>query len=141
MDLENLHELIRILEQSKLAEIEIEEGGRRIRLRKGPSENAAVPYPIAPYPYVSHPAPTAAAPPSPVGEVACSAPPATITSQVPYWIMRMASAILCEPVLQAETIEIFGPLKPLMMEIWPATMLTMLAGTKNGEILRGPPFR
>jgi hypothetical protein len=33
------------------------------------------------------------------------------------------------------------PLEPYLMDRSPATMLTMLAGTKNGEILRGPPSR
>jgi acetyl-CoA carboxylase biotin carboxyl carrier protein len=34
MEIEKLHELIKILENSSLSEIEIEEGGRRIKLRK-----------------------------------------------------------------------------------------------------------
>ena len=45
------------------------------------------------------------------------------------------------PVVQAETIEIFGPLKPYMIDKLPDTMLTIFEGTKNGEILRGPDFK
>ena len=42
-------------------------------------------------------------------------------------------------VVQAVTIARFGPLKPYMIESWPAIMLMIVPGTKNGEILRGPP--
>ncbi len=43
-------------------------------------------------------------------------------------------------VVQAVARARFGPLNPYMIERFPAIMLTMLPGTKNGEILRGPPL-
>ena len=43
-------------------------------------------------------------------------------------------------VVQAVTSARFGPLNPNMIDSCPAIMLMMLPGTKNGEILRGPPF-
>ena len=42
------------------------------------------------------------------------------------------------PVVQAVTIAKFGPVIPYLIDRWPEIMLMMLAGTKNGEILRGP---
>ena len=39
------------------------------------------------------------------------------------------------------TTAMFGPLRPYMIDNWPEIMLMMLPGTKNGEILRGPPAR
>ena len=81
----------------------------------------------------------AAKPPKPLGEVAISAPPATITSASPYIMMRAASPMLCAPVAQADTSAIFGPFMPYMIETLPEIMLIILLGTKNGEILRGPP--
>ena len=83
----------------------------------------------------------AANPPMPNAVVAISAPPATIRSTVPYWIMRIPSAMLWAPVLQAETMEMFGPFRPNMIDRLPATMLMMLDGTKNGEMRRGPVCR
>ena len=44
----------------------------------------------------------------------------------------------CSPVVQAVTIARFGPVKPYLMEMWPEIMLMIEAGTKNGEIRRGP---
>ena len=44
----------------------------------------------------------------------------------------------CSPVVQAVTTARFGPLKPNRMDTWPATMLMMEAGTKNGVMRRGP---
>ena len=44
-----------------------------------------------------------------------------------------------QAVVQALTTAIFGPLSPCMIDSWPEIMLMMVPGTKNGEILRGPP--
>ena len=52
-------------------------------------------------------------PPIEVGVEPRSAPPATITSASPYWIMRMAMPIEWFDVAQAETAEKFGPLTPV----------------------------
>src|SRR5256885_2679028 len=79
----------------------------------------------------------AAKPPTPRGETVASVPPATTTSASPYSIMRPASPMQCSPVVQAVTTARFGPLKPKRMDTWPATMLMMEAGTKNGVMRRG----
>ena len=44
----------------------------------------------------------------------------------------------CRPVVQAVTIARFGPLKPYLIDTWPEIMLMIDAGTKNGEMRRGP---
>ena len=72
------------------------------------------------------------------GEVACSAPPTTITSASPCWIMRMPKPMLCVPVVQAVTTAMFGPRKPYLMERLPEIMLMTLDGTKNGDTRPGP---
>ena len=38
-----------------------------------------------------------------IGQIGPSAPPASITSASPCWIMRSAAPMLCRPVAQAET--------------------------------------
>ena len=48
-------------------------------------------------------------PPIAVGTVPNSAPPATMTSASPYAIMRAASPMLWVAVVQAVTMEMFGP--------------------------------
>ena len=57
MDLDKLHELIRIFEASELSEIEVEEEGRRVRLMK-PAPNTVVQtaLPMAPVARVDYPA-------------------------------------------------------------------------------------
>ena len=80
----------------------------------------------------------AAKPPTPSGETVDSAPPAIITSASPYSIRRPASPMQCRPVVQAVTIARFGPLKPYLIDRWPEIMLMIEAGTKNGEMRRGP---
>ena len=44
----------------------------------------------------------------------------------------------CSPVVQAVTMARFGPLKPNWIDTWPEIMLMIDAGTKNGEMRRGP---
>ena len=51
-------------------------------------------------------------PAMPTGQIAASAPPATITSASPYLIIRAASPMAWAPVEQAVTTAWFGPLKP-----------------------------
>ena len=74
----------------------------------------------------------------PAMHIVASEPPAIITSASPYSMKRAASPTQCAEVVQADTIDTFGPLNPYKMEIMPATILTIEPGTKNGEILRGP---
>ncbi|MNT14263.1 hypothetical protein D3C72_1492600 [compost metagenome] len=46
--------------------------------------------------------------------------------------------MLCRPVVHAVTAARFGPLMPWMIDRWPAIMLMIEPGTKNGEMRRGP---
>ena len=82
----------------------------------------------------------AANPPTPIGVMAASVPPAIITSASPYLMMRDASPIECALVVHAVHVASFGPLALCRMLTCPAARLTMAAGIKKGEILRGPPF-
>ena len=82
----------------------------------------------------------AANPPTPMGVMAASVPPAIITSASPYLMTRAASPMECALVVQAVQVASFGPLALLRMLTCPAARFTMAAGIKNGEILRGPPF-
>jgi len=77
-------------------------------------------------------------PPTPERFTQASAPPAIITSASPYSIMRPASPMACELVVQAETIDTFGPFALNWIEMSPATMLMIEPGTKKGEMRRGP---
>src|SRR3546814_12782343 len=58
-------------------------------------------------------------PPTDVGVVAYSAPPAIIASASPYWIMRIARPMLWVAVVHAVTAAMFGPLAPVMIETCP----------------------
>ena len=66
-------------------------------------------------------------------QTAASAPPATITSAAPLFIISLESPIECAPVAQAVTTEWFGPLKPYFIEIWPDKRFTNEEGIKNGD--------
>ena len=68
-------------------------------------------------------------PPSAVGVVAYSAPPAIIASASPYWIMRIARPMLCVAVVHAVTAAMFGPRAPVMIETCPEIMLMIVLGT------------
>ena len=83
----------------------------------------------------------AAKPPTPIGVMAASDPPAIITSASSRWMISNASPIACAEAEQAVHVAEFGPLAPKRMETWPAARLMMAAGMKNGEMRRGPPSR
>ncbi len=68
-------------------------------------------------------------PPTEVGEEPRSAPPASITSASPCWIMRIAVPMEWLEVAQAETAEKVGPFSPLIRLTWPGSMLMMVLGT------------
>ena len=80
-------------------------------------------------------------PPTPSGLMVASEPPATIASASPYSISRAASPMLWLAVEQAVTVARFGPLYPYWIDTRPEIMLMIEPGTKNGEILRGPPSK
>ena len=78
-------------------------------------------------------------PPTPSGDTVASAPPQIMASASPRSMTRAASPIACAPVEHADTCDMFGPLAPTRIEIWPGVRLTMIIGTKNGEMpCRGP---
>ena len=54
----------------------------------------------------------AANPPTPMGVIAASAPPAIITSASLCWMMRNESPMECALVVQAVAVASFGPLAP-----------------------------
>ncbi len=81
----------------------------------------------------------AAKPPTPIGVIAASEPPAIITSASSRWMISKASPMACADAEQAVQVAEFGPLAPKRIETWPAARLMMAAGMKNGEIRRGPP--
>ena len=61
-----------------------------------------------------------------------------MTSASPYSMSRAESPIQWVAVVQAVTIARLGPLKPYMIDRLPEIMLMIEAGTKNGEMRRGP---
>ena len=71
----------------------------------------------------------AAKAPTGISLIPASAPPATITSASPYWIMRIAMPIEWFDVAHADPAEKFGPLRPFMMLSWPGIMLMIVLGT------------
>ena len=81
----------------------------------------------------------AANPPTPIGVMAASLPPAIITSASQRAMILKLSPMEWALEVQAVAVASFGPLAPYRMLTCPAARLTMEAGIKNGEILRGPP--
>ncbi len=70
MDLAYLKKIVRIVENSEVDEIEIEEEGLRVRIARNSHTNNAVP--------VSTPAPVASIPPAPMLEPRVAAPPPSV---------------------------------------------------------------
>src|ERR1700733_4559111 len=81
----------------------------------------------------------AAKPPTPMGVIAASAPPAITTSASSRSMVRKALPTECALVVHAVDVASFGPSAPYRMPAWPAARVTIVPGIKNGEILRGPP--
>ena len=71
-------------------------------------------------------------PARPVGEIALSAPPATMISASPYWIARKASPIQCVPVAHAVTTLVHFPFAPVAIETFPAAIFEIISGTISG---------
>src|SRR5574344_1819424 len=78
-------------------------------------------------------------PASAIRLTAPSVPPQIIISASPYFTIRAASPIEWAPVAHAVTTEIFGPWKPHLIEMFPAAILIIPLGIKNGLTRRGPP--
>ena len=77
-------------------------------------------------------------PATPRGVMGYSAPPAIMMSASPRWMMRVESPMAWVPVAQAVQLARLGPLKPNLMDTWPAARLAIQAGRKNGDIRSGP---
>ena len=86
MDISELKKLVRLMNENGLTELEIEEQGLTIRLRKGPSGTTETTYalPPGPPPAAAAPLPVAAAP-APVAPPAAPAgpPPGTVEIRSP----------------------------------------------------------
>src|SRR3546814_15576430 len=67
-------------------------------------------------------------PPTDVGVVAYSAPPAIIAPASPYWILRIARPLVWVAVVHAVTAAMCGPLAPVMLGACSAVMLMMGLG-------------
>src|SRR5579864_1634867 len=83
----------------------------------------------------------AAKPPTPMGVMAASEPPAIMTSASPRRMISHASPIACAEAEHAVQVAEFGPFAPNRIDTWPAARLMIADGMKNGEIFRGPPFK
>src|SRR5690606_15646674 len=78
-------------------------------------------------------------PPTPIGVMAASEPPAIIASASPRRMISNASPMACAEAEQAVQVAEFGPLAPNRMDTCPEARLMMADGMKNGEMRRGPP--
>ena len=78
-------------------------------------------------------------PPSPIGVMAASEPPAIIASASPRRMISKASPTACADAEQAVQVAEFGPLAPNRIDTWPEARLMMADGMKNGEMRLGPP--
>ena len=81
----------------------------------------------------------AAKPPTPMGVMADSEPPAIITSASSRRMISNESPMACADAEHAVHVAELGPLAPKRIDTWPAARLMMVAGMKNGEMRRGPP--
>src|SRR5207237_3712359 len=79
----------------------------------------------------------AANPPTLIGVIAASDPPAIIASASPRRMISNDSPTACAEAEQAVQVARFGPLAPKRIDTWPAARLMIEEGMKNGEILRG----
>ena len=77
-------------------------------------------------------------PATPIGVMLASAPPATITSASPYWMVRNASPMEWVPVAHAVTTLMHLPFMPNWMETFPAAILLIISGTRSGFTRPGP---
>ena len=77
-------------------------------------------------------------PAMPMGVMAASVPPASITSASPYWMERMASPMEWVPVAQAVTTLMHLPFIPYWIATFPAAMLLIMMGTIRGFTRLGP---
>ena len=87
MDLKELKAILQILEEKQIAEFELEEEGRKLRIRKA----AAMPAPVVPIVAPVVPS-VAAAPAPPGGSVAALSPEATIAAALPLSVPAAADA-------------------------------------------------
>ena len=82
----------------------------------------------------------AANPPTLIGVMAASEPPAIIAIASPRRMISNDSPTAWADAEQAVQVARFGPLAPNRIDTWPAARLMIADGMKKGEILRGPPW-
>ena len=82
MNIAELRRLIKLLEASNLSELEIEEGGVRVRIAKKVSDNGAIPMPVYAFPMPGMPAALTGAPVGEVPAAAHGAVPAAKSNQI-----------------------------------------------------------
>ena len=80
-------------------------------------------------------------PPRPIGVMAASEPPVTMTSAWSCWMARRASPMAWAAEAQAVETAVLGPHRPNWIEMLPAAALAIIFGMTNGLILPGPPSR
>src|SRR6266699_3080104 len=79
----------------------------------------------------------AAKPPTPIGVIAASEPPAIMMSASPRRMISNDSPMAWADAVQAVHVARLGPRALKRIETWPAARLMIDAGMKNGEIRRG----
>ncbi len=82
----------------------------------------------------------AAKPPTPIGVMAASAPPAIITSASPRRMISKASPMACAEAEQAVQVAEFGPLAPNRMDTWPGREVDDGRRDEEGRDATGPAF-
>src|SRR5215213_5079615 len=75
----------------------------------------------------------AANPPTLMGVIAASDPPAIIASASPRLMISNDPPTACADAEHAVHVARLGPLAPNLIDTWPAARLMMDAGMKNGE--------
>jgi hypothetical protein len=79
-------------------------------------------------------------PPTLIGVMAASEPPASMASASPRRMISNDSPTACADAEQAVQVARFGPFAPKRIDTWPAARLMIAEGMKNGEMRRGPPL-
>src|SRR3954447_18354871 len=80
-------------------------------------------------------------PPTPMGVIAASDPPAIITSAAFLRMISYASPTACADAEQAVHVAVLGPFGPKRIETCPDARLMMAEGMKKGEMRGAPPSR
>ena len=77
-------------------------------------------------------------PAMPIGVIAASVPPVTMTSASSCWMALKASPMALAALAQAVATAVFGPRRPYWIETCPLAALTISLGIVKAETLSGP---